>query len=86
MLRPAQLSVQHCVGQRQLSEGRIAKTEDRFGSSVPVGDFRMQPFGPEIVAMVDRHARTTAVAIKTFSPARAKVKFQGRIQPVDATH
>jgi hypothetical protein len=46
----------------------------------------MQPLGPEIVAMVDRHARTTAVAIKTFSPARAKVKFQGRIQPVDATH
>jgi len=26
----------------------------------------MPPFGPEIVAMVDRHARTTAVAINDF--------------------
>ena len=39
---------------------------DGTGSSVPVGAFRMQPFGPEIVAMVGRRARTTAVAINDF--------------------
>jgi hypothetical protein len=46
----------------------------------------MQPFGLEIVAMADRHARTTLWPSTAFSPVRAKVKFQGRFQPIDATH
>ena len=47
----------------QVSGCDLRNVWDRCGSSEPVGDFRMQPFGPEIVAMVDRHARTTAAAI-----------------------
>jgi hypothetical protein len=35
----------------------------------------MQPFGPEIVAIVGRHARTTAVAITDFLAVSAEVKF-----------
>jgi len=35
----------------------------------------MQPFGPELVATVGRHARMTAVAITNFLAAWAKVKF-----------
>jgi hypothetical protein len=37
----------------------------------------MQPSGPEFVAIVDRHPRTTAVDITDFSAAWAKVEFQG---------
>jgi hypothetical protein len=38
----------------------------------------MQPFSPEIVAMIDRHARTTAVAINDSLAGAGEVKFQGR--------
>ena len=52
--------------------------KDRSGSSVPVGDFRMQPFGPEIVEMVDRHARATAVAINDFLAGAGEGQVPGR--------
>src|SRR5664279_1401857 len=38
----------------------------------------MQPFGPEIIAMVDRPARTTAVAINDFLAGAGEVAFRGR--------
>ena len=43
-----------------------------------VRDHRMQPFGPEIVAIVGRQERTTAAQSLTFLAASVKVKFQGR--------
>ena len=55
-----------CLNRGPLRGHQAGRTNVASGSSVPVGDFRMQPFGPEIVAMVDRHARTTAVAINDF--------------------
>jgi hypothetical protein len=38
----------------------------RYGSAAPVRDHGMQPVSPEIVAIVGRHARTTAVAVTHF--------------------
>ena len=47
-------------GVEQSPDQKIAK--DGIGSAAPVRDFQMQPFGRELVAVVGRHSRTTAVA------------------------
>jgi hypothetical protein len=52
--------------ERPLSDLEITKVNYRSGSAAPVRDHRMQTFGLEIVAIVGRRARTTAVAITDF--------------------
>jgi len=48
--------------ERPLQGDEFRAADVAFGSAAPVRDYRMQPFGRALVAVVGRHARTTAVA------------------------
>ena len=52
-----------------------------MGRQCQLVTFGLQPFGPEIVAMVDRHARTTAVAINDFLAGAG----EGQVPRADST-
>jgi len=55
-----------CLRERPLRGGRFRAGNVAEGSAALVRDHRIQPFGSEIVAIVGRHARTTAAAITAF--------------------